>query len=136
MFFSRTANNTFKNIHEQTLKISSDNKIKSFFEVPTKSQYITNHHVQNVMAELFKGVNNLTDRFLTIRDNHYNLRSFQWYVTLWSWNVWIMITTAMTIITWGYRYVFKFKSKIKIGCVRRFILFRICKWYIKRFGLI
>ena len=77
MFFSRTANNTFKNIHEQTLKISSDNKIKSFFEVQTKSQYITNHHVQNVMAELFKGVNNLTDSFLTIRDNHYNLRSFQ-----------------------------------------------------------
>ena len=48
-----------------------------FFEVPTKSQYISNHHVQSVMAELFKGVNNLMDSFLIIKDNHYNLRSFQ-----------------------------------------------------------
>ena len=64
-------------MHERTLRISPDNKINGFFEVPTKSQYITKHHVQSVMAELFKGVNNLTNSFLTIRDNHCNLRNFQ-----------------------------------------------------------
>ena len=84
MFYSRTSNNTFNNIHERALRITPDNK----FEVPTKSQDITNHHsnIQILMTEIFKVVNNLshpvTNIFLTIRDNHYILRSFPEYVPL------------------------------------------------------
>ena len=84
MFYSRTSNNTFNKIHERALRITPDNK----FEVPTKSQDITNHHsnIQILMTEIFKVVNNLshpvTDIFLTIRDNHYILRSFPEYVPL------------------------------------------------------
>lgn len=58
MFYSRTSNNTFNNIHERALRITPDNKI----EVPTKSPDIINHHsnIQILMTEIFKVVKDVS----------------------------------------------------------------------------
>ena len=83
MFCSRTSNNMINKIHERALQlILTDNK--SDFDTLLQN---SNHHrnIQTLVVEIYKIKNNLNppimDFMFERRNNTYNLRNFQEFVT-------------------------------------------------------
>ena len=81
MFHSRRANSKINHIHERALRIVYKDNNSSFQELLRKYKSFCVHHrnIQSLAIELFKVLNNLSNRIMCdifeTRNLNYNLRS-------------------------------------------------------------
>ena len=87
MFCSRISNNTINKIHECSLRIAFNDQHNSFLDILETNNEMTIHqrNIQILMTEIFKTVNDLgppiMNELLEARNNMYNVRNFQEFVT-------------------------------------------------------
>ena len=87
MFCSRTSNNMINKIHERALRLTLNDHTSDFDTLLQNSNDTCNHHrnIQTLMTEIYKMKNNLNpsimDNTFERRNNTYNLRNFQEFVT-------------------------------------------------------
>ena len=87
MFCSRTSNNMINKIHERTLRSILNDHTSDFDALLQTNNDTCNHHrnIQTLMIEIYKMKNNLNpsimDNTFERRNNTYNLRNFQEFVT-------------------------------------------------------
>ena len=87
MCCSRTSNNMINKIHERTLRSILNDHTSDFDALLQTNNDTCNHHrnIQTLMTEIYKMKNNLNpsimDNTFERRNNTYNLRNFQEFVT-------------------------------------------------------
>ena len=87
MFCSRTSNDMINKIHERALRLILNDHTSDFDTLLQNNNDTCNHHrnIQTLMIEIYKMKNNLNppimDNMFERRNNTYNLRNFQEFVT-------------------------------------------------------
>ena len=87
MFCSSTSNNMINKIHERALRLMINDHIRVFDTLLQNNNDTCNHHrnIQTLMIEIYKMKNNLNppvmNNMFERRNNAYNLRNFQEFVT-------------------------------------------------------